>query len=112
MTDRTKLVDHLTRERHRAVAAMTELSGETSACLMGREGRSFPAFKYHEGAVAGLGSLLRTLRREAAGDPAALIDAECAHWEHTSGHGPDWAAYTAGGQDALNDLARWWAAAH
>ncbi len=56
----------------RAAAAheMAALGGSSSACTMGRAGRSFPAYKYHEGQAAGFGAALRVLRR--AGDDAGM----------------------------------------
>ena len=88
--------------RQQAAAAMAELSGNTSACAMGRAGRSFPAFKYHEGATASLGALARALRRggEERGSVEKLLDDE---WQTPGGTGRDWEAYTAGGREALEE---------
>lgn len=90
----------VTQRRQQAAAAMAELSGNASACALGRAGRSFPAFKYHEGATAALGELARALRR---GD--ADITELLTRWQAPGGTGRDWEAYTAGGREALEEAA-------
>lgn len=90
----------VTRRRHEAAAAMAGLSGNASACALGRAGRSFPALKYHEGATAALGALSRALRR-GEGDVDKLLE----QWQTPGGTGRDWAAYTAGGREALEEAA-------
>lgn len=90
----------------RAAAAheMAALGGSSSACTMGRAGRSFPAYKYHEGQAAGFGAALRVLRR--AGDDAgmrldALVASSRAELEGRGGSGRDWEAYSQGVLDAV-----------
>ncbi|QGU03837.1 hypothetical protein [Corynebacterium comes] len=96
---------YVTERRHRAASAMAELSGNTSACAMGRAGQSFPAYKYHEGATAALGALSRKLRREPDADPAGLVNSVLPEWQSPGGEGRDWEAYTAGGREALESAA-------
>lgn len=90
----------VTQRRQQAAAAMAELSGNASACAMGRAGTSFPAFKYHEGATAALGELSRAVRR-GEGDIGELLT----RWQTPGGTGRDWEAYTAGGREALEEAA-------
>ncbi len=98
------LVETMRRE---AAAAMSELSGDVSACALARDGRSFPAFKFHEGRAAALGELRRRLRREDV-EPAMEIDLALGRWHHerelAEARGGDWRAYAAGGVDALETL--------
>ncbi|AJE32310.1 hypothetical protein B842_02285 [Corynebacterium humireducens NBRC 106098 = DSM 45392] len=91
----------VTARRQRAAAAMAELSGNASACAMGRAGRSFPAFKYHEGATASLGALTRALRR-GEGERGS-VEKLLGEWQTPGGVGRDWEAYTAGGREALEE---------
>lgn len=103
---------YVTEQRHRAASAMAELSGNTSACAMGRAGRSFPAYKYHEGATAALGVLARRLRRDGDVDPAGLVSSVLPEWQTPGGEGRDWEAYTAGGREALEAAADYLARHH
>lgn len=105
MSDRAELLAHVTGERARAAAAMAELAGDASACAMGRAGRSFPAYKYHEGATAALGALSRKLRRDTGTAPGELLGAVTSEWQTPAGPGRDWEAYTAGGREALEAVA-------
>lgn len=87
-------------ERHRR--ALQEAAGTTAPCAIGRGGESWPAVKYHEGAVVAL----REVRR-AADDPRARATRLLEVWTgaqreaRSAGMGGDWTAYRAGGIDAL-----------
>lgn len=87
--------------RREAAEAMADLSGNASACAMGRAGRSFPAFKYHEGATASLGALARELRR--GGEERGSVEKLLQEWQTPGGVGRDWEAYAAGGYEALEE---------
>lgn len=104
------LTDRIRQERAAAAAVMTALGGTSSACAMGRNGQSFPAYKYHEGKAAALGRLGRGLR-SAATDPQGVIAAEVEDWRRQvtgrAGTGRDWEAYAAGGLDAAQAVAGW-----
>lgn len=94
-----------------ALAALELAAGGASLCALSRDGASHPAAKFHEGAVAALGSLRRLLLAcDPAGDPGRMRDeavtAARAAWRERYGglaeRGRDWAAYYAGGLDALD----------
>ena len=104
MIDLAELVQ---RNRVAAVEAMTLIAGTSSACAIARDGGSFPAYKFHEGRAAALGSLARGLRRgeESATDLVAELGRQ---WrgevERRSAQSRDWQAYAAGGLDAIREL--------
>lgn len=104
------LLTRVTEARAAAAAVMTRLGGSTSACALARDGRSFPAYKYHEGRAAALGSLARRLRRT-TGDPATLVAELTEEWrrevDRRRDQGRDWAAYAAGGLDAAETAGSW-----
>lgn len=101
------LLAYLAAMRRDAASAMTGLSGDVSACALAKDGRSFPAYKFHEGRAAALGELARRLRRDGA-DTASAIDRTVNVWQErqrlAESRGRDWQAYTAGGVDALEAL--------
>lgn len=104
-----RLADRIRAERLAAAAAMDSLGGNRSACALGRNGQSFPAYKYHEGRAAALGDLGRQLRR--SGDLEATLGTLEQRWEgevgRRAGTGRDWEAYAAGGRDAVRTVADW-----
>ena len=104
-----RLADRVRAERAAAAGAMDSLGGNRSACAMGRNGQSFPAYKYHEGRAAALGDLGRRLRR--SDDVSATLLALQQQWdeevEGRSGTGRDWEAYASGGRDAVRTVADW-----
>jgi hypothetical protein len=102
-------LDLLRRHEAAAVAAFEAGTGSTSLCTLSRSGRSHPAAKYHEGAVAALGDVRRALTTSAPGtlatDVAAYISAGwTARFERMTRPGRDWQAYYTGGIEALDRL--------
>ncbi len=87
--------------RRRTAETMTDLSGDISACAMGRNGRSLPSFKYHEGASAAPGALARELRR--GGEERGSVEKVLQEWQTIGSVGGDWEAYAAGGREALEE---------
>lgn len=106
--------DFAVLERHLAEArrALQAVAGDRSMCAIGRSGQSFPAAKYHEGAVSALTELRRLLRqRQAQGEmvdvasaAARVADTWRGRAESRVAAGPDWRAYFAGGVEALAAL--------
>ena len=102
------LARHLT-EAQRALQAV---AGDRSMCAIGRSGRSFPAAKYHEGAVSALADVRRLVRQRqtqgSAVDVASVTRRVADTWrgraESPVATGVDWRAYLAGGVEALAAL--------
>lgn len=100
-----EVIELLGDRRAAAAHQMAALGGTSSACTMGRDGRSFPAYKYHEGQAAGFGAAVRALRR--AGDDGALAHLDAlvassrAELDRRGGSGRDWEAYSQGVLDAV-----------
>ncbi len=90
---------------------MRQVAGNTSACTMGREGRSFPAYKYYEGKAAALGALARRLKTAPDEERGAVVHALIEEWRQEAAarasHSKDWQAYTAGGLDAAIVAEEW-----
>ncbi|WP_448006785.1 hypothetical protein [Agromyces bauzanensis] len=110
MDDHT--IDRATVKRRRLEAAeeWSTLLGDTTACAIAKDGRSYPAGKFHEGRVAALGELLRRLDAESTEERIADAAAELrADWEHRpmpgAGESRDWQSYRAGGVQALGEFA-------
>jgi len=102
-------LDLLRRDKAAAVAALEAAAGTTSLCALSRSGRSHPAAKYHEGAVAALGDVRRALTTAARGtlarDVAVHVSAGwTARFERMTDPGRDWQAYYTGGIEALDRL--------
>lgn len=95
------------RNRLAAVEAMTVIAGTSSACAIARDGGSFPAYKFHEGRAAALGSLARGLRRGEQGT-SDLVAELGRRWrgevERRADQSRDWQAYAAGGLDAVREI--------
>lgn len=89
-----------------ALEQLTQLGANLSACAMARSGRSFPAYKFHEGRMAALGALARALRSQEAA-PQVAVETLVTEWtgavERHGSSGRDWQAYAAGGLDAALD---------
>lgn len=100
----SELVARLQEARLAAAAQMAALGGPTSACAMGRDGRPFPAYKYHEGQAAAYGDLVRALRRADLGEELGVVDGELerarAQVARYGAMGRDWESYAAGALDA------------
>ena len=86
------------------------LLGDTTACAIAKDGRSYPAGKFHEGRIAALGELLRRIDADSSAERIADAAAELrADWERRpmpgAGESRDWESYRAGGVQALGELA-------
>ncbi len=105
--DTSDLAPRAAKIRAEAEEALTGLTPDASLCAISRAGRSFPAGKYHEGRAYAAAEVLRGLRR-GLGEQAA-VEAAWDRWgivAPLSRRGaPDWAAYGAGGDDVLAELA-------
>ena len=99
----------LVRVRERdALAALAQATGDTSLCALSRAGAPHPAAKFHEGAASALAAVRRTVSQRPGTDPADAVDAARVGWEGNAAladRGRDWAAYYAGGVEALDLLA-------
>lgn len=98
------------RRRLDAAQDLTVLLGDTTACAIAKDGRSYPAGKFHEGRVAALSELLRRSRAESTAQQIADAAAELhADWERRpmpgAGESRDWESYRAGGVQALGEFA-------
>ena len=99
--------------KRRRLAAAEELSmllGDTAACAIAKDGRSYPAGKFHEGRIAALGELLR--RVDAESTEEQITDAATqlrTDWEGRpmpgAGESREWQSYRAGGMQALGESA-------
>jgi hypothetical protein len=112
MNDAAGQVDLLAEVRRREEAATTALAraaGNTSLCALSRSGASHPAVKFHEGAAAALAQVRRLLTRQTDAPSAGAIDAVREDWNDQNAalaqRSRDWAAYHAGGLEALDGLA-------
>ena len=104
----------LTRESVRELrAAATEAwaaaMGDATSCALAKDGRSYPAGKYHEGRVAALGELMRRL--PPGTDAAAALGIArdlAAAWDARVPPGGagnrEWESYRAGGIAALEEM--------
>jgi hypothetical protein len=99
----------LVRAREQAaLALLADATGDTSLCALSRAGTPHPAAKYHEGAVSALADVRRTVTRQPATSPADAVALARTRWEGNAtlaARGRDWAAYYAGGVEALGLLA-------
>jgi protein-S-isoprenylcysteine O-methyltransferase Ste14 len=106
-------VPALDRRLERAEQALRQAVGGRSMCAVARSGQSFPAAKYHEGAVSALREVGREVGRRTrqgeAADVAELVRTAAAAWRgrfrEVAATDPNWNAYVAGGTQALEDLA-------
>lgn len=112
MNDLAGQEDFLAEVRSReeaATAALTQAAGNASLCALSRSGASHPAAKFHEGAAAALAQVRRLLTRQAGTPPAAAITSVRDDWNDQNAvlaqRSRDWAAYHAGGLEALDGLA-------
>lgn len=104
----------LTREgvralRAEAARAWAATMVDATSCALAKDGRSYPAGKYHEGRVAALGELMRRLPPDP--DPAEatvvarrLAVAWAARVQPGGGANREWESYRAGGLHALREL--------
>ncbi|MGW9629866.1 hypothetical protein ACWGST_04125 [Agromyces sp. NPDC055520] len=108
----SEVIDRTEMKRRRLAAAeeMSMLLGDTTACAIAKDGRSYPAAKFHEGRIAGLGELLRRVDAESTEeqitDAAARLRTD---WERRpmpgAGESREWQSYRAGGVQALGEFA-------
>jgi hypothetical protein len=102
--------DEVRRLRAEATEAWAATMGDATSCALAKDGRSYPAGKYHEGRVAALGELMRRLGPEAdaAGAESAAVGLR-ADWASRpmpgNGGNRDWESYRAGGVAALGEVA-------
>ncbi|GAA4378550.1 hypothetical protein [Agromyces bauzanensis] len=106
------VVDRATVKRRRLEAAeeLSMLLGDTTACAIAKDGRSYPAGKFHEGRIAALGDLMRRIDADSTAERIADAAVELrAEWEHRvvpgGGESRDWESYRAGGVQALGEFA-------
>lgn len=108
----TVTIDRAEVKRRRIMIAeeLSLLLGSTTACAIAKDGRSYPAAKFHEGRIAALGELLR--RVDAASTEAQITDAAAqlrADWEGRpmpgAGESREWQSYRAGGMQSLGEFA-------
>ncbi len=91
-----------------ALAALADATGDTSVCALSRAGTAHPAAKYHEGAVSALAEVRRTVTQQPGTSSAVAVAFARARWEDNATlaeRGRNWAAYFAGGVEALDLLA-------
>jgi hypothetical protein len=92
-----------------ALAALADAAGDASLCALSRAGTPHPAAKFHEGAAAALAGVRRSLRRGTGTGPSDAVATARRRWKDQNAalatRGRDWAAYYAGGVDALDRLA-------
>lgn len=112
MTDHDGPEDFLvlvTAREEAATAALARVAGDASLCALSRSGTPQPALKFHEGQAAALAQVRRLLIREAGTEPAAAVREVVHAWNDRNAalaaHHRDWAAYHAGGLEALDALA-------
>ena len=95
--------------RQQAAQRWSDLLGDSSACSLAKDGRSYPAAKFNEGQAASLGELLRLIDADSSvekvRDAAAVV---LARWENEphphAAHSADWDAYRAGGIQAMSGI--------
>lgn len=99
----------LVRAREQAaLAALADATGSVSLCALSRAGTPHPAAKFHEGAASALADVRRALTRTPETGPAEAVAAARNTWEERNAglatRQRDWAAYYAGGVEALDLL--------
>lgn len=102
--------DEVRQVRAAATEAWAATMGDATSCALAKDGRSYPAGKYHEGRVAALGELMRRLDPEADAAGAASVALELStDWTSRvlpgGGENRDWESYRAGGVAALDEFA-------
>lgn len=102
--------DEVRRLRAAATEAWAATMGDATSCALAKDGRSYPAGKYHEGRVAALGELMRRLAPDADAAAAASVARELStDWAARvlpgGGENRDWESYRAGAVHALDGFA-------
>ena len=100
--------DEVRRLRAAAAEAWAATMGDATSCALAKDGRSYPASKYHEGRVAALGEWMRRLTPEADAAAARQVARGlAADWAARmplgDGANRDWESYRAGGLAALGE---------
>ncbi|HEX6955059.1 MAG TPA: hypothetical protein VF156_09300 [Agromyces sp.] len=96
--------------RAEAARAWAADMGDATSCALAKDGRSYPAGKYHEGRVAALGDVMRRLTADSdAAEAVAAARGLADAWEARVPPGAvadrEWESYRAGGVHALRELA-------
>lgn len=91
--------DDVREARMRAAQSHAALLGDRSACVMAKNGTSFPAGKYWEGQTAALGELMRSPGDDLGVEAARLREVWRAR--PVPGDPREAESYRAGGLDAL-----------
>jgi hypothetical protein len=103
------ILDLVRSREEAATVALAGMTGDASLCAVSRSGTPHPAVKFHEGAAAALAQVRRLLTREPEVDPVAAVASVRADWDDRNAplaqRHRDWAAYHAGGLEALDALA-------
>jgi hypothetical protein len=102
--------DEVRRRRAEATEAWAATMGDATSCALAKDGRSYPAGKYHEGRVAALGELMRRLDPGTDAAGAAVVARELSvDWVARvlpgGGENRDWESYRAGAVHALAEFA-------
>ncbi len=107
-TQHDDFLDQVREHEEAALTALGQATGNSSLCALSRRGTPHPAAKFQEGAVAALADVRRSLTRDPERTPCDALAAARTRWEQRNGalatRGRDWAAYYAGGNEALDLL--------
>jgi len=105
------LLTDVDQRRSAALQRLAAVTGDAGVCAVTKSGQAFPAAKFHEGAVAALGEVRRSLHR-AGGQPTSIVGAVLGEWldrqSVAAERGVDWRAYTSGGVEELRLLQADW----
>jgi hypothetical protein len=105
------LLTDVEQRRSAALQRLAAVAGDTAVCAVTKSGQAFPAAKFHEGAVAALGEVRRSLRLS-GGEAGPVVGAVLEEWldreSVAADRGADWRAYTAGGVEELRLLQADW----
>jgi hypothetical protein len=101
--------DEVRRRRAEATEAWAATMGDATSCALAKDGRSYPAGKYHEGRVAALGELLRRLDPGTDAAGVAVVARELSvDWVARvlpgGGENRDWESYRAGAVHELGAI--------
>jgi hypothetical protein len=109
----TRFIDDLREREAAAVARLTAAAAGQSLCVVSRRGDAASPLKYHEGAVAALAQVRRSVRSIAPEGSdedqhrlavARIHDTWLAQSQSPARTSPGWESYLNGGLDALEQL--------